>query len=356
MCVSIDINNRICDCNIAFAETVGSQESEIVGKPLTDFFCENERSVLASFVRTLLNYQSNPGENIFHMLDAATGSISVRLRGACIKSGEDGPAAILVMQDITMSLEHEEKQMAARRQLYRSAHLVSIGTLASGVAHELNNPLAAVLGFADALLHRLEDHQPLDLAETEQYLGIIKKEALRCRDIIDNLLKFSRDREPQLCDISLNDCIQSAGMLLASKSAKKRIRIVNVSPDDVIIHADPQRIGQVFLHVLSNAIDFSPEGSTVEILKKRIMSGDRYVKVNIVDHGCGIAPGILPYIFDPFFTTKKVGQGLGIGLALSYKAMEDCEGVIDIISGNEKGTTVVLEIPLSSGLVSGQVV
>jgi PAS domain S-box-containing protein len=347
MCVSIDSENRILDCNNAFTGIMRISEEQIAGRKLSDFFIPEERKLIESLASDLEKNGSISPENIFHMDIHGTedGQIFVRLTGTSFGPQNSGLVAVLVLQDITRYLRNEERQINARRQLYRSAHLVSIGTLASGVAHELNNPLAAVLGFTDALLHRFEDGGVTDQEETEQYLGIIKKETLRCRDIIDNLHKFSRDREPQIRDISLFSCIQSACMLLVSKCGKKQIKIVNNIPEDVIIKADPQRIGQVFLHVFSNAIDFSPENSRVEISRKAGMKENKYIQIHIVDYGCGIAPEVLPFIFDPFFTTKKVGQGIGIGLSLCHKAMEECEGVIDVVSRKGEGATVILEIP-----------
>jgi two-component system NtrC family sensor kinase len=348
MCVSIDEQNRIFDCNIAFSQALAKEEDTLRGTSIFDAFESGDRKLLGAYLSTLRERRSQSKQHIFRMLPSEHFSRPrrVSLRGAYT----GGPSAVLVMLDITQTLLYEEEQKTARRQLYRAAQIVSIGTLASGVAHELNNPLAAVLGFSDALLHRFENNEPIDPGELEQYLGIIKTESLRCRDIIDNLLKFSRDREPQIRDISLLDCIQSASSLLANRAAKKRIQIKNTIREDIFIRADAQRMGQVFINVLANAIDFSPQDASVTIDLKSVLTEKGYAVVHISDKGPGIAPDVLPRIFDPFFTTKEVGQGTGIGLSICHKAMEECEGVIDVISGKGNGTVVVLEIPLGQQL------
>jgi signal transduction histidine kinase len=249
------------------------------------------------------------------------------------------------MQDLTHGLKLEWEQKNARMHLYRAARLASIGTLASGVAHELNNPLAAVLGFSDALLHRLDNKETIDHEELDQYLRIIVSETLRCRDIVENLSRFARESESRIQDLPLLECVDSSLSLIKPRAQKKCIVIDCQVPPHVMVKTDAQKIGQVLFNVLTNALDFSPDGAGITLSVENPSGLDRYVRLRIMDNGPGIPGEIMGRIFDPFFTTKEVGRGLGLGLAICHKIMEDCEGAIDITSEKGSGTTVTLEIP-----------
>jgi two-component system NtrC family sensor kinase len=206
----------------------------------------------------------------------------------------------------------------------------------------LNNPLTAILGFSSALLERMRGNDKFDKDEFTQYLAIINSETLRCRDIIENLSKFARETEAQIVPFRLKECVLGAVKLIMPRANKKDITIVSDIPEAILAKADPQKLEQVLIHVINNCIDFCKEGSAVTIT---VESKPRFVKLSVADNGPGIASDIVPKVFDPFFTTKKVGQGAGLGLAISHHIMEECNGSIDISSEIGKGTNITLEIP-----------
>jgi two-component system NtrC family sensor kinase len=238
------------------------------------------------------------------------------------------------------TLEHEQK--IARAQLYRSARLASIGTFASGVAHELNNPLTAVLGFSGSLLERMNREEKIDKDELEQYLTIINSETVRCSEIVENLSQFAREGEVQIGDFTLVECVDGAVMLVNSLAARKGVAIAKTVPADILVRADIRKLQQAIVYIVTNSLDFCKSGSTIVI--GAVLEGSS-VKLSIRDNGPGIAPEMLPKVFDPFFTTKEVGQGMGMGLAMCYVIMEECNGGIDVNSEKGKGTTVILDIP-----------
>lgn len=237
---------------------------------------------------------------------------------------------------------YEQEQQAARTQMYRSARLASIGTFASGVAHELNNPLTAILGFSGAVLERLKKNESMDKEELEQYISIINSEAVRCRDTVENLSRFAREGEVQIRDFSLAECIAGALLLVKSAAARKQVAIASSVPPLFLVRADLQKLQQAVVYILTNALDFCPSGSAVTITAE---TDGRFVRLRVTDNGPGIPADVLPKVFDPFFTTKQVGQGTGLGLAMSHVIMEECSGAIDVTSEAGKGTTVILEIP-----------
>ncbi len=346
MCVSLDRNRNISDCNKAFYQSSGLLREEIIGRPFESFFVDNHRPQVLSYLDSLNGNNLLSLAPVFETVfkDNQRQNIIVSMRALDLGEHESGLSTVIALGDETRRIRLEKEQKVARRQLYRSARLASIGTLSSGVAHELNNPLAAILGFADALLHRLNSDGTVDKKELRQYLEIINSETLRCRDIVENLAKFSRESEPQVDDIKLKDCVHSALTLISSKAQKSGIRIDNRIDGGLEARADAQKITQVLINILSNCIDFCTKGSRV-VIEEDKEQNDRFIRIRIKDSGPGISADVLPRVFDPFFTTKEVGKGTGLGLSICHKIMEECEGDIDIFSEPGCGTLVMLDIP-----------
>jgi PAS domain S-box-containing protein len=346
MCVSLDCKRVILDCNMSFSRTFGLSKNQIAGKDIISFFDASDQRRAIDFFGSLGGEQSSPDAPLFKMAKRRGENEPMIAAIRAVQTGvsDDDAMIVLTMQDETRRVKLERDQQIARRQLYRSARLASIGTLASGVAHELNNPLAAILGFSDALVHRLENQETVDLSELEQYLQIINAETIRCRNIVENLSKFARDSESRLTAISLGECITSALTLISSRAQKQNVSLANEVQDNVMINGDLQKITQVLVNVLTNAIDFSPAGSTITISSDPWARNEHSYRLRIADNGPGIAPEHVSQVFDPFFTTKEVGQGVGLGLAICYRIMEECEGNIDIVSKREEGTTVILDL------------
>ncbi len=137
--------------------------------------------------------------------------------------------------------------------------------------------------------------------------------------------------------------------MIKAKAARLNMKIFHSVPADIKVRADLNKLEQVLVNIFTNCFDFCPINSTVVISPENSREPLKYYAIKISDNGPGIKANDLPHVFDPFFTTKEVGNGTGMGLAICYKLMEECNGSIDIISENGNGTTVVLEIPLSKG-------
>ncbi len=347
MCLSLDRDKTISDCNTMFLNYFSMTRDAVIGRQVLEFFKEDDHDILISYFDKLEPQKILDTRHIFCLscTDKENNSIFVSVRAMCLGEQKTGLYIIVAMKDVSENVRLEKQQKLARQQLYRSARLASIGTLASGTAHEMNNPLAAILGFSDALLHRYDDGETVDEEELKQYLGIIKSEALRCRDVVENLSKFSRDYESRTEKVSLFDCLHSAVMLMNVRAQKKNIQIINNIGSDIIINTDAQKIGQVLVNIISNSIDFCAEGSSITIDTEKNKDKIGPVRMRIIDTGPGIPEMILPKIFDPFFTTKEVGKGVGLGMSISYRLMEECGGTIDVSSKVGEGTTVTLVIP-----------
>ncbi len=345
ICISLDRDRSISDCNTMFCEYFNTSKDAVIGKKVFEFFTPEDHNELIAYFNKLEPQKIRDNAHIFRLSSRDNDPVFVSIRAVCLGEHETGLYIIVAMKDVSTNVQLETQQKLARQQLYRSARLASIGTLASGTAHEMNNPLAAILGFSDALLHRFDEGGDIDDEELNQYLGIIKSEALRCRDVVENLSKFARDYESQIEKVSLFDCLHSSIKLMNARALKKNIQIVNSVGSDIIINTDAQKIGQVLVNILSNSIDFCEDGSTLTIEMVRGDERDNPIQLKIIDNGPGIPENVLPKIFDPFFTTKEVGKGVGLGMSISYKLMEECGGSIDVTSKENKGTTVTLVIP-----------
>lgn len=348
MYLSLDTELRITCCNLAFGRAVDMPREQIVGMPFIDFFDAEERLPINSFVTDVSHREGEQREAHFTLVPPKHKDRPMYVGLRALHTGEQNqtPCIVVVMQDMTRKMKLEQEQKMARMQLYRSARLTSLGMLASGVAHELNNPLTAILGFSSALLDRLHDEEEIGRDELQEYLGVINAETLRCRDVIEALSGFALDRESHIMDVSLLDSINAAVRLLHPRARKHSLVIENRIEQDVYVRADGSRLGQAVVNIIANAIDFCRGGGRLLIEAEQPPHPDaRFVVVRMSDDGPGIEPVVLSRVFDPFFTTKEVGRGTGLGLTICHSILKECGGGIDIMSEPGEGTTVVLEIP-----------
>jgi two-component system NtrC family sensor kinase len=250
--------------------------------------------------------------------------------------------ALIFLRDVT------EKRMQ-ELQLMQAEKLSSIGVLAAGVAHEINNPLTSVAGYAEALLRRLRDEESLAgdprLEDFSKYLQVIIRESFRCKGTIDCLLTFSRKSDGSVGNVDINQILYEVLELVRHKSRYDKIEIRTDLPADLpIVTGDPAGLRQVFMNLLLNAHQAIKGSGLVEISTSQ--TDAETVSVRFRDSGCGIPKEAIDQIWDPFFTTKEVGQGLGLGLAVTYNIVKRHGGEINVESTIGKGTTFTVRIPI----------
>jgi len=228
--------------------------------------------------------------------------------------------------------------MSARRQIGQSEKLASIGRLAAGVAHEINNPLTGVLTFA----HLLREKPNMD-DQDRQDLDLIIHETSRAAEIVRGLLDFARERPALKEPLDLNDVVRRTMRLIRNQKSFERI-VIQEELRDVLpaVEGDRNQLQQVFLNLSLNACEAMPNGGTLTITT--VADGDR-VQVRMHDTGCGISPEHLPQIFEPFFTTKPVGKGTGLGLSVSYGIVEQHGGALEVETEEGKGSTFIIRLP-----------
>jgi PAS domain S-box-containing protein len=347
LCISVKTDGTIISSNKLFSSFCDASKSMIEGTSVYTYLQPDEHALFAAFIEAVMTTDGIPHQNVFSFILSATGKpYKLSVRAASVNDELGGKTIVLAMEDITQKLNLEEERKVARKQLYRSANLASIGTLASGVAHEMNNPLTAILGFSSALLNRMGNQEEIPKDDFQSYLRVIHNETIRCRDIVAHLQRFARDSgEAKIGRHSLLECIVDALRLVNMKAVRSEITILNDIQEDAWVLVDANKLEQVFINLLTNCIDFCPAGTTVHIAKLAEKKESRFIEIVVRDNGPGMQPDVLAKAFDPFFTTKEVGKGIGMGLAICYKIMDELNGRIDIASEPNKGTTILLEIP-----------
>jgi two-component system NtrC family sensor kinase len=237
--------------------------------------------------------------------------------------------------------ERTRELQATRDQLVQSEKLASIGQLAAGVAHEINNPIGVILGFSQVLLKRIpgddQMHKPL---------ATIEREGLRCKRIVQGLLDFARQSKPNPRRIDLNEVIESVCSLMDHQANAEKIQVVKSYASDLPnVLADQNQLQQVFFNIMLNAYHAMPGGGELRITTRAVAN---QVHAIFADNGVGIPAENLGRIFDPFFTTKEVGQGTGLGLSISYGIIEQHGGTIEVDGKAGIGATFTVKLPAAS--------
>ncbi len=228
-----------------------------------------------------------------------------------------------------------------QRQIMKSERLATLGQLAAGVAHEINNPLGAILMYSHLSLEemRAEDGHRKNLEK-------VVAEATRCKNIVRGLLDFARQSEPNVEESDVNDILRRTLSLLQNQALFQNIRITGAfSPSLPRAMMDSSQIQQVFTNIILNAAE-AMAGEGELIVASRVAAGGDSIEIEFTDSGCGIPRENLEKIFDPFFTTKEVGRGTGLGLAVSYGIIASHKGTIEVKSEPGKGTTFIVRLPL----------
>ncbi len=225
--------------------------------------------------------------------------------------------------------------------LFQSEKLASLGKLAAGIAHEINNPLGGILIYSHLLLEDVPKKSPY-----HENLKKIVKETSRCKDIVKGLLEFARPKEPEASLININDIVESSLALMERQALFQNIKIKKSFTSDMPkIIADSAQLQQVFMNIILNAAE-AMDGNGILTLNTSLDGDRKYIEVKFSDTGHGIKKEDKKRLFEPFFTTKEVGKGTGLGLAISYSIIQKHNGTIDVESSFRKGSTFTVKLPV----------
>ncbi len=244
------------------------------------------------------------------------------------------------LKNALWSLEHTiEKLREKQAQLVEAEKLASVGKLAAGIAHEINNPLTSVLTFSNLMLEQCPPSDP-----RHEKLKLMARETDRARNIVRQLLNFGRETALKPEKISINQPVSEIADSLEAQDAFKGIQLdLKLSEDLPAVYADPAQIGQVVMNMFLNAIHAITPPGRIEVATRL---NDNFVEIVFSDSGKGIPEEFIHKIFDPFFTTKEAFKGTGLGLAVSYGIIKKHSGDIEVASTVGKGTTFTVRLPI----------
>ncbi len=332
-----DTAGLISYANRRWYEAGGYEQQQLVGHPLINLIAPSRRqAVMDALHATLAGQQVDNLELPVMRADGKTGQFSVNLSPMRDDQGHVA-SIVVVMSDITDTAMLQAK-------LVHTEKLAAVGQLVSGVAHEVNNPLTAILGFADLLM---ENPELPDSARRD--LRVILQEAQRTKQIVQNLLSFARQMPPQRRPLQVNQILARTIQLRAYDFASHGVEIVqNFHESLPEVVGDSHQLQQVFLNIINNAYDAvrdSARPPRIEIMTSSSSSG--FAEVVFRDNGNGISH--IERIFDPFFTTKEVGKGTGLGLSICYGIVREHGGEIFCYNNDEApGATFVVRLPAIS--------
>jgi two-component system NtrC family sensor kinase len=273
---------------------------------------------------------------ITHMIDVIRRVKQGKLEERMVVEGQDELAEMAGVFNRMTDIIRRNREMEA--SLAQHGKMASLGVLSSGVAHEINNPLGVILGYAGYLEGKMAEDDP-----NYKYIHEIKRESKRCKKIVQDLLSYARTPRPSLEQVNLNELLAQIADFAANHTDMRGVTIrTEFAPDLPKIHLDGDQMRQVAINLILNAGGAMPDGGTLTIRSEAVDPG--HVRMVFSDSGCGIPAENLEKIFEPFYTTKE--RGTGLGLAITRQIIEHHHGEIRISSDPETGTIVTVTLPI----------
>jgi PAS domain S-box-containing protein len=362
--VMVDMEGAVIEFNQAYLIMVGYSAEEIRKLTYIDLTPEKWRQFEKEIVANQIVKRgySDVYEKEYRRKDGSV--FPIELRTVLLKDGAGKPAGMwAIIRDITEHKQAEEKQKKLEDQLRQSQKLEAIGQLSSGVAHDFNNMLGAIMGHAELLKRALNPGSPL-----LNHSDVIISSCLKAADLTRQLLSFARKAPFELQKIDLNAFVKQVAQLMERTIDRSVEIVVDIPVQSAFISGDKNQLENALLNIAINARDAMPEGGhisitseTVELNRIALPDGNLevkeglYVKVSMADTGTGMSKEIKERIFEPFFTTKDVGKGTGLGLASVYGCVKQHNGYIAVESREGVGTRFDLYFPIEeSGQSEGQ--
>ena len=325
-------------------------EKDLLGKRVPEFFAEEYRKKVAAGIKKL-NENGQPTPLIEEAILRMDGSrLEVEVSAVPIRyNGYDG--GLVFMRDIAKRRLLEKAKQEMEIQLQQKQRLESIGLLAGGVAHEINNPLSGIINYA-----QLISDAPAEAIS--EYAQEIMREGQRIAEIVRNLLKFSRHEKQSHSPAYIEDIVDETLSLIRTIIRHDQITLeINIPPDIPSVKCRSQQIQQVLMNLFTNARDalnVRYEGFHEDKIMRLNCTliwrdGRRWIRLTVEDHGAGIPDDIRDKVFDPFFTTKPRGEGTGLGLSISHGIVKDHHGELYFISEPGRFTRAILELPVDNG-------
>jgi len=341
--VAADRTGKILFMNRAAEDLFGYAMEEVLGTKSVELIY---RPGKAREIMKQLRDETIGGKGKLHstkitIINANGEEIPVEFTGAIIYEGDKEAATMGIYNDLRERLVVEKKLKEAQVQVAQAEKMASLGQLAAGVAHEINNPLTGILLYVNLVLERLEENDPF-----REDLEYVLEDTNRCKEIVKNLLAYSRQTNPTKEIFQLNSLVEQSLNLIRDQRLFMNIEVIKeMSGDMMLIHADKNQLNQVIINLVINAIDAMEKKGTITFRTYRDKRA-KMVYLEISDTGSGIPEENLPKVFDPFFSTKELGKGTGLGLSTAYGIVKENGGEISVKDTGVEGTTFLVELPL----------
>jgi len=340
----INLNYRILDINDTLLTKLGLEREEVIGRYCyeishhQDVPCSGEEHPCPlAEVR-----ETHEHARVTHIhLDKGNQKIYCSISCHPLFENNTLIGVIEVSKDIT-------KDIKWKKALMRQDKLASLGKLAATIAHEINNPLAAVLTYIRLMIKLISRNRfsPERLEDISRYLATMESETARCGDIVKNLLAFSRQSKITFSSHNIADIVDRALILISHDLKIKEIQLKkSIESNMPKAICDFRQIQQVLLGLMYNASEAMQKGGTLTVTTNRSVAAEGFLEVVISDTGCGIAEEGMENIFEPFFTTKEEEKGVGLGLAVAYGIITRHNGTIAVESELDKGSTFKVRLP-----------
>ncbi|MBF0398967.1 MAG: PAS domain S-box protein [Desulfobacterales bacterium] len=324
---TIDSSNHFQSMNSFTANFFGGYPEDFIGKPLSVIFPDKIAEKQQHIISVVFQYGKSVREEF--ELQVEKHQIWISANFMPIKNDKGEPTVILcIARDITENKNLEKQMISAEK-------LASLGTLAAGVAHEINNPLGVILGFTDILIRKADKS-----SQDYEDLKIIERQGLVCKEVVENLLSFARFEGSSYEDSDLNECLIEIIKIVKHILDINNVELImELSENIPRVKADPRQLQQVFLNLINNAVA-AIKGSGNLTIKSYTERSKNKAIVQFHDTGIGIKPEDMDRIYEPFFTTKPEGEGTGLGLFVTYGIISKYGGTIDCVSHYCQNNTI----------------
>ena len=341
--VASDVEGNILLMNPAAEELFGySLEKVADGKTVEDLYPPGvAREIMKKLRSPEYGGKGKLSNTKIDVLNASGERIPGEISASIIYEGNREVATMGIYTDLRERLAVEKKLREARSQLLQTEKMASMGQLAAGVAHEINNPLTGILFYASLLMEKLQDTDPM-----KEDIGYIIEDVNRCKIIVRNLLAYGRQATPSKNIIQFNMLVKQSLGLIRDQKLFRNVKVVKEMAEEMmLVQVDTDQVSQAIINLIMNALGAMEGKGVLTLLTYRDKSAKKVV-LEVGDTGCGIPEANLSRIFDPFFTTKEPGKGTGLGLSTSIGIIQENGGDLSVKETSSKGTTFQIELPL----------
>jgi two-component system NtrC family sensor kinase len=348
-CIMVaDMRGRAIFFNKAAERLTGYKSEEVIGKlHVSKFYSlEMAREIMSKLRSDDYGGKGKLENYMLTVFGKDSEEIPVSLSASIVYEGQKELASLGIFTDLREKITMEKELQDTQVRLLQSEKMASLGSLAAGVAHEINNPLGGILIYSSLLMEDFEASKDPRVQDLQK----IVEEATRCKEIVKSLLEFGRQTDSRFEPIDINKAILDGLFFLEKQVLFHDIKIIKRLDQTLpFIEGDANQIKQVFMNMMVNAAEAMSEGGGAFTITTGSSSDRSSIFISFQDEGTGIPAEIQSKIFDPFFTTKGVGKGTGLGLSTSYGIIQSHHGNIDVTSSHGEGTTFTIYLPIPVG-------